>query len=45
MIKQDLPMAHNVLVYIHNQFIEQLKKLKIEITVSSMRLQHQIATH
>ncbi|KAF8229374.1 hypothetical protein L208DRAFT_1286927, partial [Tricholoma matsutake] len=33
-IKQDLPTTHSVSVYIHNQFIEQLKQLKIQITVS-----------
>jgi len=30
----DLPSAHTVADYIHNQFVAQLKKLKTEIAVS-----------
>lgn len=34
--KNDLPSTHDVSVYIHNRFIDQLKLLKSEITVSIM---------
>ena len=36
MTKNDLPSTHDMSVYIHNQFIDQLKLLKSEITVSIM---------
>jgi hypothetical protein len=34
--KDDLPSTHDVSVYLHNHFINQLKLLKSEITVSIM---------
>ncbi|KAF8223755.1 hypothetical protein L208DRAFT_1071098, partial [Tricholoma matsutake] len=34
-VKCDLPSTHDVLVYIHNHFVEHLKLLKEEIKVSS----------
>jgi len=36
MTKNNLPSTHDVSVYIHNQFIDQLKLLKSEIIVSIM---------
>jgi hypothetical protein len=33
--KNDLPSAHTVADYIHNQFVAQLKKLNTEIAVSN----------
>jgi len=36
MTKNNLPSTHDVSAYIHNHFIDQLKLLKSEITVSFM---------
>ena len=36
MTKKDLPSTHDVSVYLHNRFIDQLKLLKKEISVSTM---------
>jgi hypothetical protein len=33
--KNDLPSTHDVSVYIHNRFVDQLKLLKKEISVST----------
>jgi maltodextrin utilization protein YvdJ len=33
--KNDLPSTHDVSVYIHNRFVDQLKLLKKEILVST----------
>jgi hypothetical protein len=40
--KNDLPSTHDVSVYIHNRFIDQLKLLKKEISVSTTQNDIQI---
>jgi hypothetical protein len=42
---KDLPSTHNVSVYIHNSFVEQLKLFKKEISVSTMRSCTVTCTH
>ena len=41
----DLPSTQNVSVYIHNSFVDQLKLLKREISVSTMLMISKKNTH
>ena len=43
--KNDLPSTHDVSVYIHNRFVDQLKLLKEEISVSTMLIISWFFTH
>ena len=40
---KELPSTHDVSVYIHNRFVDQLKLLKNEISVSTMLLVKKIS--